>query len=115
MFKEIYIFLKEKGFDVYSIGQHEGICSSPYLVLKESTEMDVVGTSFSNDLLDVIIYYPIGKYSELGMYLKKVNSALKEIKKIKRAYDPTPIVIDDDKKSYTTSLSYRKIKKKEGI
>ncbi|CEH34715.1 hypothetical protein [Romboutsia lituseburensis] len=115
MFIELYKHLKEKGFDVYSIGQHEGICSSPYLVIKENTEMDIVGTSFNNELIDIIIYYPKGSYSKLNPYLKSVKGSMAEINKLKRAYDPTPIVIDDEKEAYTTSFSYKKIKKKEGI
>ena len=42
MFKEIYKHLKLKGFDVYSIGQHEGICSDPYLVIKENGETKII-------------------------------------------------------------------------
>ena len=33
MFKEVYLKLKEKGFDVYSIGQQEGDFPKGYIVL----------------------------------------------------------------------------------
>ena len=36
MFAQIYKHLKNNGFDVYSIGQHEGICTNPYIVVKEN-------------------------------------------------------------------------------
>ena len=45
MFKEIYKHLKDIGFDVYSIGQHEGICTKPYLVIKENGESEIAGAS----------------------------------------------------------------------
>ena len=47
MFTQIYKHLKENGFDVYSIGQHKGICKSPYLVIKENGTSEIVGTSLN--------------------------------------------------------------------
>lgn len=35
MFKKIYKHLKNKGFNVYSIGQHQGLCIEPFLVIFE--------------------------------------------------------------------------------
>ena len=63
MFAQIYKHLKKNGFDVYSIGQHEGICSSPYIVVKENGESEVAGTSLINDTVELLIYYPVGRYS----------------------------------------------------
>ena len=105
MFTELYRYLKEKGFDVYSIGQHEGICSSPYLVIKENGESDVA---------EILIYYPIGGYSSLSTYTNNLKLVMKEYKKLKRVIDPMPTIIDDDKKAYMTSYTYKKIKVKEG-
>lgn len=114
MFTELYRYLKIKGFDVYSIGQHEGICVSPYLVIKENGESDIAGTSYINDLVEILVYYPIGKYSSLSIYTDKLKSEMKSYKKLKRVIDPIPTIIDDDKKAYMTSYTYRKIKMKEG-
>ena len=47
MFAQIYKHLKNNGFDVYSIGQHEGICTNPYIVVKENGESEIVGTSLT--------------------------------------------------------------------
>ena len=114
MFSELYIYLKEKGFDVYSIGQHQGTCSSPYLVIKENGESDVAGTSYINDLVEILVYYPIGRYSSLSSYTDKLKSEMNVYKKLKRVIDPMPVIIDDDKKAYMTSYTYKKIKVKEG-
>lgn len=114
MFTELYRYLKTKGFDVYSIGQHEGICSSPYLVIKENGESDIAGTSYINDLVEILVYYPKGKYSSLSSYTDKLKSEMKNYKKWKRVIDPMPVIIDDDKKAYMTSYTYRKLKMKEG-
>lgn len=110
MFKEIYKHLKLKGFDVYSIGQHEGICSDPYLVIKENGESEIAGTNLSNDIVEILIYYPKGSYSTLEDYRIKVKDSMKDLSKLRRVVNPSPTIIDDDKKAYMTSFYYRKIK-----
>jgi hypothetical protein len=39
---------------------------------------------------------------------------MKLLKGIRRVIEPMPTIIDDDKKAYMTSFTYRKIKMKEG-
>ena len=114
MFTEIYKHLKNNGFDVYSIGQHKGICKGPYLVIKENGTSEIVGTSLNNDLVEIMIYYPIGTYSKLNEYKQSTLYAMKLLKGIRRVIEAMPTVIDDDKKAYMTSFTYRKIKTKEG-
>ena len=114
MFAQIYKHLKNNGFDVYSIGQHEGICTNPYIVVKENGESEVAGTSLINDTVELLIYYPVGRYSELSEYKQSVLYTMKLLKGIRRVIDPMPTIIDDDKKAYMTSFTYKKIKTKEG-
>ena len=114
MFAQIYKHLKNNGFDVYSIGQHEGICTNPYIVVKENGESEVVGTSLTNDIVELLIYYPVGTYSKLNEYKQSVLYAMKLLKGIRRVIDPMTTIIDDDKKAYMTSFTYKKIKTKEG-
>lgn len=114
MFAQIYKHLKSEGFDVYSIGQHKGICTNPYLVIKENGESEVAGTSLINDTVELLIYYPVGRYSELANYKKRILNVMKYQKGIRRVIEAMPTVIDDDKKAYMTSFTYKKIKKKEG-
>ena len=47
MFTQIYRHLKDNGFDVYSIGQHKGICTNPYIVIKENGESEIAFLSSS--------------------------------------------------------------------
>ena len=114
MFTQIYKYLKDNGFDVYSIGQHEGICTNPYIVIKENGESEIAGTSLTNDIVELLIYYPIGTYSKLNEYKQSTLYAMKLLKGIRRVVEAMPTVIDDDKKAYMTSFTYRKIKTKEG-
>ena len=114
MFTQIYKHLKSNGFDVYSIGQHRGICSSPYIVIKENGESEIAGTSLTNNIVELLIYYPVGTYSKLDEYKQSTLYAMKLLKGIRRVVEPMPTIIDDDKKAYMTSFSYRKIRTKEG-
>ena len=114
MFTQIYKHLKENGFDVYSIGQHKGICKSPYIVIKENGESEIIGTSLTNDIVEILIYYPIGTYSKLNEYKQSTLYTMKLLKGVRRVVEAMPTVIDDDKKAYMTSFTYRKIKTKEG-
>lgn len=114
MFAQIYKHLKNNGFDVYSIGQHEGICTNPYIVVKENGESEVIGTSLINDTVELLIYYPVGTYSKLNEYKQSALYTMKLLKGIRRVIDPMPTIIDDDKKAYMTSFTYKKIKTKEG-
>ena len=114
MFEQLYKHLKNNGFDVYSIGQHKGICSNPYIVIKENGVGEIAGTSLVNDTVELLIYYPIGNYSRLASYKQNILNSMKYIKGVRRVIEGMPTVIDDDKKAYMTSFTYRKIKTKEG-
>lgn len=114
MFTELYKHLKEKGFDVYSIGQHEGICSSPYLVIKENGTNGVAGKSLVNEVVEILVYYPIGSYSLIRTYTDNLKKEMRGLKSLRRVLDPMPTIVDDEKKAYMTSYFYKKIKTKEG-
>ena len=115
MFTQIYKHLKNNGFDVYSIGQHKGICTEPYIVIKENGESEIAGTSLTNDIVELLIYYPVGAYSKLGEYKQSILYSMKLLKGVRRVIQSMPTIIDDDKQAYMTSFTYRKIKKKEGV
>ena len=115
MFTQIYRHLKDNGFDVYSIGQHKGICTNPYIVIKENGESEIAGTSLTNDIVELLIYYPVGTYSKLNEYKQSILYTIKLLKGIRRVVEPMPTIIDDDKKAYMTSFTFRKIKTKEGV
>ena len=113
MFKEIYLHLKQNGFNVYSIGQHKGLCESPYIVISETGDSDILGKNLMNKNVELLIYYPLNSYSEFEGYIEKIKRSMKELSHIRRVIENNPKIIDDDKKAYMTFLSYRIIKIKE--
>lgn len=112
MFQELYRYLKSKGFDVYSIGQHEGICTSPFLVIKEMGTTSTLEKNINKELVEVFVYYPKGQYSKVGDYVNSIEEALNILDSIEPAYEAIPIITDDDKQAYFTRLSYYKEKKR---
>lgn len=106
MFKKIYKHLKNKGFNVYSIGQHQGLCIEPFLVIFEKGPLQTTEKNIIKDLFEIYVFYPIGKYSKVSEYKISVESVMDEIVGIKQAYEALPILIDDEKQAYFTRLSY---------
>lgn len=107
VWKKIYRHLKEKGFDVYSQGQHEGECVSKYIVLRDggTTVMDDVSSGVK--YYEAILYVPLNAFSEVEEYAFDVKDVLKEMFPLIRPSGlETPVTIDDDVKAYTTSLEY---------
>lgn len=112
MFKKIYDILKEANLLVYSIGQHEGLCENPYVVIKENGQIPYLNVALDFDLIDIIIFYPLGRYSRIKAYRELVMESLSGIKELKFTNETTPIIIDDDKKAYTQSIKYQIYKRR---
>lgn len=110
MFKAIYKHLKAKGFDCYSIGQHEGVCKKEYIVIKNNTPR-----ALSNILLEeeveLLLYYPIGQYSKMEDFITSIKVAMSELT-YEDNFTPYPIITEDGKEAYMTILSYKNIRKK---
>ena len=113
MFKEIYLHLKQSGIDVYSIGQHKGLCERPYVVISETGDGEIVGKNLMSKNVELLIYYPLSQYSEFEGYIEKIKKTMKELSHIRRVIESNSKIIDDDKKAYMTFLSYKMIKIKE--
>lgn len=110
--QRLYQILSDSGWAVYSPGQHTGLCTEPYIVLRLAGTQDPEGISSYFDLYELLLYVPYGRYSE-------IESAQKAIKSLMRAYCPVVAVYDDfdytfnddDVKGYQSSITYRVVKK----
>lgn len=115
MWKKIYLKLKEKGLNPYPIGHHEGECENRYCVIKEGTQIPTIKTNkLGYRRIDIILFVPLGSYLEVEPYMEEVREAMKELKFLRKTGAETPIIIDDEKKAYTTSIEYVLQKKLEG-
>lgn len=104
--KEIYRHLEQCGFEIFSLGQHRGICETPYLVLRNNGAGHI--RSVEAYEYEVLIYYPFEHYSEFEAYIEKVKDSMNGLyPMVKLVDDQQPHYPDDDVKAYMTSLVYR--------
>lgn len=107
--KDIFEHLTWNGFDTYSLGQHEGECAEPYLVLRSNgvpRQKSIEAAEY-----EILLYYPMDHYSEFEGYIAKVKEAMNRLYPgVKLVDDEQPHYPDDDKKAYMTSLIYRNVR-----
>lgn len=106
MFKDLYRFLKNAGFKVYSLGQQDKICTSPFILFYEAGIEDTGSKNLKKESTELWIFYPLGEYSKVNGYIKQVENTVTEFGKLRKDYDKYAIEIDNDMKAYYTKLSY---------
>ncbi|RDY22881.1 hypothetical protein CHF27_011215 [Romboutsia maritimum] len=104
--------LQSKGFTVYWIGQHSGICKDKYLVLKDMGTSKTLEKNINKELIEVWVYVPISNYSTMISFKNEIEEVMYDIGDYEIAYDPLPIITDDEKQAYFTRLSYYKKKQR---
>ncbi|WP_052045129.1 hypothetical protein [Caloranaerobacter azorensis] len=110
--QEIMLNLKNDGFEVYPPGIKRGNCESPYVVVKDDIQSPIAGTNkIGYKIIDLIIFYPLNRYSEIENYKRQIKSSMDKLKFIRKTGNETPVIIDDDRKAYTTSIEYIVYKK----
>ena len=105
MFKKIYAHLKNNNIDCYSIGQHEGKCIKPYVVIKDMGKAKTNNSVVYKKMVELYVYYPLGNYSMVEGFVNEIEEIMTSLS-FKESYEATPTIIDDDKKAYLTRLSY---------
>ncbi len=115
MLEDIYAHLKEKELNPFFIGQHKGECTKRYCVIKENLQVPYFNTNkLGYKLVDIIVFVPANSYIQVEPYVKQIRAAMKELKWLRKTGNETPVITDDDKKAYTTSIEYVIQKKLEG-
>ena len=115
MIKAIYDHLKAKNLNPYFIGQHKGECTERYCVIKENLQVPYFySNKLGYRLIDIIVFVPLNSYIAVEPYVNEIKAAMKELKFLRKTGNETPVITDDDKKAYTTSIEYQIIKKLEG-
>lgn len=111
--KDLYKFLESKGYDVYAPGEHLGDCLSSYVVLRYAGAVQLPNVSSRQDLYDIMVYVPQGKYSALEETVQKLITDLKEIKPLFMPYDmqQDQSVFDSANNGHYVILTYCNYKK----
>ena len=107
MYKHLSRFLTENNIKNYSIGQHQGKCSSPFVVISDEGERGISGYSITYKEIDLILVYPLGKYSQIDDYIENVKNVMKDYRRGKWTREQSDIIIDKEKEAYIVALTYR--------
>lgn len=110
--QDIFMCLKNQGFDVYSPGMKTGECTSEYLVVKNDGSSKHSSFSTDIDLYAVMCYVPKDRYSSLETLVQRVKNSMKELEPMILPYgSQTPSYYDDSLKAHMVSIEYKNYKK----
>lgn len=108
----IYKHLTKEGFDVYSPGQHDGECTSPFVVIKDAGTYPVNGFSSVQGSYEVLCYVPKDQFSKLEPFVHRVEVAMIRLyPTVRPAHYKTPSFYDDSIKGHMISVQYLNYKK----
>lgn len=110
LWQKTYLHLIKSGYEVYSPGQKRDKCINPYVVIKENGTHALAGNVSGYKLVDIIIYYPLDKYSSMEFYIDNIKNTLKKIDELRPTGNETPSIVDDEVNAYTASIEYQQFK-----
>lgn len=103
--KEIFDILNPI-YPCYAIGEHQGECIEPYIVLKFDNQMVSMNNANCGwQFVHVFCYVPLGDITVLDSMIIKVKATLKG--KSDDTGEITQEAIEDEKKAYFRRLKYR--------
>lgn len=110
--EDIFVCLKESGFDVYSPGMKTGDCTAPYVVVAMGSSVEHTSFSTNIDLYSVMCYVPKQAYSKLEPLVHNVEESIKELAPMILPYGQRqPSYYDDTVKAHMVSIMYKNYKK----
>ena len=115
MWQKIYSKLQEHGLNPYPPGKHVGECKERYCVIKEQTQSAYFNArAVGYRAYDLILFVPWSSYVAIGPYVQVVKEAMRELPALRYTGTETPVIVEDEKKAYSTSLVYQAMKRLEG-
>lgn len=110
--QDIFIHLKDDGFDVYPPSIKVGECTSEYVVIKNDGSSKHNAFSTDVDLYSVMCYVPRDRYSKLEVFVQEVKKSMKKLAPmiIPNGYQ-SPSFYDDTYKAHMVSIQYKNYKK----
>lgn len=110
--QDIFMCLKNQGYDVYPPGIKTGECTAEYLVVKNDGSSRHMSFSTDVDLYAIMCYVPKDKYSSLETLVRRVKNSMKELEPMILPYgSQTPSYYDDSFKAHMVSIEYKNYKK----
>lgn len=108
----IFQHLQKQGFDVYALGQHKGVCTSPYIVLRNNGV--TLGRGAEQVLYELLLYMPMDRISGFEDFIRNVKQSMNRLYPALKLINPEDIhYLDTEVQGYMTSLIYGIVKKSE--
>lgn len=109
---DIFLHLKNKGYEVYPPATKEGECLKPYIVVKDAGTSKVENYSSSLALFDVMVYLPRNSYSKIEPFVRQLEEDMDELfPLIRPAHFKTTSFYDDSVKGWMVSIQYENYQK----
>lgn len=110
--QDIYLHLKNDGFEVYFPAQKVGECISPYVVVRDATTSKYLDYSSTVTYYDLLCYIPKDHFSQLEPFVEKVKESMKElVPMILPTHTQTQSYYDDSVKAHMISVLYKNYRK----
>ena len=110
--QDIFLHLKQKGYEVYPPGVKTGECTSPYVVVKNDGGYKHANFSSNRDMYAIMCYVPRGQYSKLEPMVAKLEGDMKELEPMILPYgQKLPSYYDDTYKAHYITVEYENYKK----
>jgi hypothetical protein len=107
VYRDLATFLNNNGIENYSIGQHEGRCENPFVVIEDLGELRNSRYTLRVRRLNIVVMFPKGKYSELDDYIDKVLEVMSGYDRTVFTDYISDVMIDTDKDAYVAVLEYK--------
>lgn len=109
--EDIYNYLSQAGFDVYSPAKHKGECKAPYVVIRDAGTSQYLQFSSNATLYEILCYVPESQYSTLQRYVQQVKQAMRGLWPMLMPMNyETPPFYDDTVAAHMTAIQYRNVK-----
>lgn len=110
--QDIYLHLKNEGFEVYFPAQKVGECISPYVVVRDATTSKYLDYSSTVTYYDLLCYIPKDHFSQLEPFVEEVKNSMKGlVPMILPAYTQSQSYYDDSVKAHMISVLYKNYRK----
>lgn len=113
IWEQIVQHLTDAEFEVYAIGQKQGECKKPYIVVKEDgATVTIVSSTVKTYTL--LCYVPSNRYSELEPFVNEVKEVMKDMFPLMRSNgSETPAFIESEIKAVMISIQYNNYRRTE--
>ena len=104
--QQIFQHLEDGGFDVYALGQHQGGCTAPYIVLRNNGCTRPGALELG--LYELLLYCPADQYRQFEAFIQAVEARMNQLfPRAKLVGGPGVHYLDDGVKGYMTNLIYQ--------